>query len=195
MPCLSRRLTGMERFKKVQILSVPVAFLIHGLLMFLAMVLTIAGIALAEKEFPDVEGRVQYSHGTMGWIIFSFVISQVLAGAALRPACCMNPDRPSFPAARLIFGVCHRTGGFATMIVAIITVMQGAQNYKVLRDEDGARAYRAIAGVGFLLFAILYVVFEVCWCVRVCAVALSSRVQRGQMDRNRVTNAEAVEAA
>lgn len=140
--------TGMERFKKVQILSVPVAFLIHGLLMFLAMVLTIAGIALAEKEIPDVEGRVQYSHGTMGWIIFSFVISQVLAGAALRPACRMNPDHPSFPAARLIFGVCHRTGGFATMIVAIITVMQGAQNYKVLRDEDGARAYRAIAGVG-----------------------------------------------
>ena len=140
---LAKRFGPLATTAKVS--TFPVPFIVHAVLMIIAIVLTIAMAALALAEFDN---GTEKGHKGTGITVMCAAIMQALMQVA-------KPDAES--AHRWIFRAVHMVMGLVTMILACVTLFTGADNYERLyaNDESFAMDIRvaAITGLGCFFFA------------------------------------------
>ena len=122
----------------------PVAFLLHGGLMLLAVLLTCIAVGIALGRF---DSRAQYGHGTIGVIVLLLALWQPL------PALLCRPDHGS--PRRSLFNRVHRTGAGALLLLAVVNVFLGIRNFDLLWDQCTVPVFVGFAGAGLGLWLLV----------------------------------------
>ena len=145
---LAKRFGPLATTAKVS--TFPVPFIVHAVLMIIAIVLTIAMAALALAEFDN---GTEKGHKGTGITVMCAAIMQALMQVA-------KPDAES--AHRWIFRTVHMVLGLVTMILACVTLFTGADNYERLyaNDESFAMDIRVAAITGLGCFFSAYVLLS-----------------------------------
>ena len=139
---LAKRFGPLATTAKIS--TFPVPFVVHAVLMVIAVVLTVAMAGLALAQFDN---GTEKGHKGTGIIVMSAVIVQLLMQVA-KPAG-DSPHRPKFRAVHVILGI-------VTMVLAYVTLFTGANNYKRLyaSDEDFADKMVIAVIVGIAVFVL-----------------------------------------
>ena len=145
---LAKRFGPLATTAKVS--TFPVPFIVHAVLMIIAIVLTIAMAALALAEFDN---GTEKGHKGTGITVMCAAIMQALMQVA-------KPDAES--AHRWIFRTVHMVLGLVTMILACVTLFTGADNYERLyaNDDSFAMDIRVAAITGLGCFFSAYVLLS-----------------------------------
>ena len=145
---LAKRFGPLATTAKVS--TFPVPFIVHAVLMVIAIVLTIAMAALALAEFDN---RTDMGHKGTGITVMCAAIMQALMQVA-------KPDAES--AHRWIFRTVHMVLGLVTMVLACVTLFTGADNYERLyaNDDSFAMDIRVAAITGLGCFFTAYVLLS-----------------------------------
>eukprot|EP01059_Diplonema_ambulator_P008716 TRINITY_DN183_c0_g1_i4.p1 TRINITY_DN183_c0_g1~~TRINITY_DN183_c0_g1_i4.p1 ORF type:complete len:934 (+),score=338.50 TRINITY_DN183_c0_g1_i4:316-2802(+) len=117
----------------------PVAFLLHGFLLFTSVVVTTVFVGLALVEF---KGVTTHAHKALGITVMCVAWAQVFLGL-------MAPPKEHY--ARLAFRLAHITLGLGIVGMAVAQQLTGLYNMKVLHSESTAEYQLMFMFIGFTI--------------------------------------------
>ena len=133
-------------FCKGKVCGFPVPFVLHAVMMFIAMILTTVFAAIALNEFNN---DVDYSHREIGIVILSFGWLQILGGIA-KPA-----NDSSF---RKYWGWGHILFGITIFILAVVQMAFGIKNVDKLYPNTDTNSLKVALVVGLALMGTIVMV-------------------------------------
>jgi len=141
----------------------PIAFLVHGSMMMIVWILTIAGVSIAISEFKmDASRATTAGHLYLGLALFSLTLIQPFPALFCRPA----GDSPR----RKYFNWFHKSVGALCLILGVVQCYGGVENYKRLWQGkcDSMSRYMAPYLGGLVIFGLTAIVLEVYRQVQFC---------------------------
>eukprot|EP01061_Rhynchopus_euleeides_P046778 TRINITY_DN9048_c0_g1_i3.p1 TRINITY_DN9048_c0_g1~~TRINITY_DN9048_c0_g1_i3.p1 ORF type:complete len:945 (+),score=336.51 TRINITY_DN9048_c0_g1_i3:52-2886(+) len=138
-----------------EVAGLPLPFVLHAAVMCVAIVLTVAMVALALDQFTNDTTK---SHREVGIAALSGCVLQIVMQVA-KPAA----DSPR----RIFFTVAHVLVGAATLLLCTVQLFTGAHNYeRIYQDKAFADDMRITVLVGLCVFAVAFVALQVVQIVR-----------------------------